>query len=470
MFVALVGVAHLVAQMLAWVSGVRFDARPLGRFMQYLDPALLRTRLSESLFYLHSQPPLFNLFLGLVLKLHSGWQLPVFQALYLMFGTVTAIAVLMLQLELGTPRPVALFTSLAFAVSPALLLYSNWLSYSLPVAVLLALSALYLHRFVETGRGRYAFGFFSGAALVCLARSSYHLVWFVLLAAGLFAVVSGLRKKVVLAALLPLLAVLAVYAKNAVVFGKFSGSSWLGMNAWEMAADQLPRAEVESLAAKGELSRIALIPRYADPPEYPTEYSTWAGPPVPALTQLRRSTGATNYNHIVYCRVSDVYLRDALRLIALRPDGYARSLVKAWFAYFKSSTDYVLLEPNREQLAGWNRLYDTIAYGRLPYDFSRTGWLKVVSPRGHFLYLFLLVGLPVLFVFGVREAFSRSRPLAERVTIGFLCSACGYVALVGNLLQAGENHRFRLETDPLSVVLLGLAVGQLLARRRRTAD
>ena len=37
--------------------------------MQYLDPLLLKSDLLKSLFYLHSQPPIFNLFLGIVLKL-----------------------------------------------------------------------------------------------------------------------------------------------------------------------------------------------------------------------------------------------------------------------------------------------------------------------------------------------------------------------------------------------------------------
>lgn len=467
----LVFVAHAVAQVLARVGGLRFDMRPLVRFMQYLDPVLLQARLGESLFYLHSQPPLFNLFLGVVLKLPSSWQLPTFQAVYLLLSTATAVAVLMLQLRLGVGRPVAFLLSLAFAVSPALLLYSNWLAYSLPVAGLLCFSALCLHRFVAVGRGWAAFGFFSGVALVGLLRSSFHLVWFVVLAAGLLLAVPGLRMKTARAAVLPLLAVLALYAKNAAVFGKFSASSWLGMNAWEMAADQLPRKEVEQLVAAGELSATALIPRYADPPEYPAQYSAWSGPPAPALVQLKRSTGATNYNHIVYARVSDFYLGDALRLVVLRPAGYARSLLKAWFAYFKSSTDYVLFEPNRERLAVWNRLYDVAFCGRLPFDFTRTGWLKVTSPRGHFLCLFLLVGLPGLVAFGVRRALSQGRPLAERVTIGFLCLTIGYVAIVGNLLQAGENNRFRFETDPLSLVLLGLVAGQVLARRiPRTAD
>ena len=51
------------------IAGVRFDAHALGIYYQFIDPPLLESRLLESLFYSHGQPPLFNLFLGLVLKI-----------------------------------------------------------------------------------------------------------------------------------------------------------------------------------------------------------------------------------------------------------------------------------------------------------------------------------------------------------------------------------------------------------------
>ena len=49
--------------------GVRFSAAPLDYYIQFLDPELLRHDLLRSLFYMRDQPPGFNGFLGLVLKL-----------------------------------------------------------------------------------------------------------------------------------------------------------------------------------------------------------------------------------------------------------------------------------------------------------------------------------------------------------------------------------------------------------------
>ena len=49
-----------------YAAGVRFDITPLDKFFQIADPLLLRTRLFETLLYLHTQPPGFNLMIGVV--------------------------------------------------------------------------------------------------------------------------------------------------------------------------------------------------------------------------------------------------------------------------------------------------------------------------------------------------------------------------------------------------------------------
>ena len=52
-----------------YLSGVRFDASTLDGYMQFIDTELLVTRLLESLWYYHANPPILNLFTGTVLKL-----------------------------------------------------------------------------------------------------------------------------------------------------------------------------------------------------------------------------------------------------------------------------------------------------------------------------------------------------------------------------------------------------------------
>ena len=68
------------------IAGVRFDASSLPWFWQYVDPVLLRFNLAESLWYLHSQPPAFNAFLGVVVGLFTGREALVFSIFYLFVG------------------------------------------------------------------------------------------------------------------------------------------------------------------------------------------------------------------------------------------------------------------------------------------------------------------------------------------------------------------------------------------------
>ena len=53
----------------AYAFGVRFNPNSINCMPQIIDPKLLSSRLLESLFYLHSQPPLFNLTVGIFLHL-----------------------------------------------------------------------------------------------------------------------------------------------------------------------------------------------------------------------------------------------------------------------------------------------------------------------------------------------------------------------------------------------------------------
>src|SRR5690554_6941324 len=51
--------------------GVGIDRLPVGGAWQLIDPPLLERSLFESLFHLHSQPPLYNLLVGLLLRIED---------------------------------------------------------------------------------------------------------------------------------------------------------------------------------------------------------------------------------------------------------------------------------------------------------------------------------------------------------------------------------------------------------------
>jgi len=144
----------------AWALGVRFDASSLSWFWQYIDPALLKTRLLESLFYFHAQPPLYNLWLGVLLKLFGGRFSDAAHGTYVLLGLAGTGGLAFLLARIGVPRILAVVLALAFFLSPSAILYENWLFYEYPVAVLLIFAVLTLYLFLQRRSFAYGVAFF----------------------------------------------------------------------------------------------------------------------------------------------------------------------------------------------------------------------------------------------------------------------------------------------------------------------
>ncbi|MDX1390037.1 MAG: hypothetical protein R3344_12655, partial [Acidobacteriota bacterium] len=95
-------IVFIASELLAGYLGIRFADETLGTLYQYLDPEILREDLTRGLFYLHAQPPLFNLFLGIVVKLFPESYAFVFSFVFgaLALGTLAGIAWLSRRFEI----------------------------------------------------------------------------------------------------------------------------------------------------------------------------------------------------------------------------------------------------------------------------------------------------------------------------------------------------------------------------------
>ena len=118
---AVVILTFLLSRAVAYVVGIRMVLRPLYQGIQILDPQLLRHHLLESIFYLHSQPPLFNLFLGTVLKafpVHFG---AAFQVFYWIAGLFLVTGLYTLMRRLQVPPWLACGLTAYFTVNPTVI-------------------------------------------------------------------------------------------------------------------------------------------------------------------------------------------------------------------------------------------------------------------------------------------------------------------------------------------------------------
>src|SRR5215216_134840 len=97
---AAVGFSFILSRLLYFRAGLQFDNTPPKYFYQFIDSHLLKTRFLESIWYLHSQPPLFNVLTGLFYQGFSP-QSKIYKLLFLVLGFVFSFILYWLGLRLG---------------------------------------------------------------------------------------------------------------------------------------------------------------------------------------------------------------------------------------------------------------------------------------------------------------------------------------------------------------------------------
>ncbi|MCP4566558.1 MAG: hypothetical protein GY841_03130 [FCB group bacterium] len=456
---AYVLIAFVVSRVIYFVLGIRFDMEPLGHYWQYIDPELLRTNLFESLYYLHSQPPLFNLFLGIVLKIFPGYETIAFQIIFIACGLILSVSLCLLMTSMGISSRLSCILTIIFIASPTCVLYENYLFYTYPVAAVLSLSALMLHRYLKFGRVWNLVVFFALLASLVFTRSFFHLVWYGVMALPIIWFQRRNWRKIVLVAGIPFLLCFILYAKNAHEFGSFSGSSWFGMNFARLTTWRLPLEEQLDLVERQKISDLSVIKpfRKLEIYQHYSDYPLAELTGIPVLDQKRKSTGATNMNNLTYISISGDYWRDARYVLFHYPGTYIGSLSESFFTYFIPSSSYSFLKDNRQKISLVDRAYNLVLCGQLQYEKEITDVRAFLS-----IGLFTVLGYIVVMIYSLlllRQAFRRkpiSYPFA--LTLLFIWLNLLYVTIVGNAFELGENNRFRFIAEPLFVVLLGQVI------------
>jgi hypothetical protein len=478
LYAAALAGGFVASRLLYWSIGVRFDSSSLGWYWQYVDPVLLKYDLVRSLVYLHSQPPLFNLFLGLILKLFPGHEATAFQLIFLALGLTLTLSMFFLMARLGAPFVLAAALTGVFILSPAAILYENHLFYSYPLAALLCAAALCLHRFVAARRARDGLAFFTLLASLVYLRSVFHWVWFVFFVALLSFHLRADRKRILLTAAVPALLVAALYAKNQMIFGTSVTSSWLGMNLSRMTTFRLPREERAAMVQAGQLSQLALAGIFQSVDLY-RQHFPWvpsATTGIPVLDQVRKQNGELNLNHLAYLEISRRFARDALQVIRLRPGVYLHCLLRTYFIFFVPASDYGFLsERNRAAIRSWEGSYDAVVNLRFQrHDVYKLEDERARSPLAYYEHNIFNMGWSLLLAYCLvvaygfrhcRAAFRRAPADLPLVLTGaFLWISIVYVTVLGNALEYGENNRFRFDIDPLIFALLAVALPVLWKR------
>jgi hypothetical protein len=369
-------------------------------------------------------------------------------------GLGFAWALLWLMRAQGVRWELALpFTALVI-VSPAFLLFESYLFYSYPVVFWVTLAAASLHLAARTGRVLWWSAFFTLLALIVLTRALFHPAWMLMLTAGLLWLRRGDRKRIALAAAVPLLLVGLVCTKNWIVFGEPSTSSWFGMGMARMSLRDLQPSLRNRWIRHGKLSPLAAV----KPPGNLQQYERYMTLPAPTgiavLDQRQKPSGDINLHHLAYVEISRRLRRDAFYVIRRRPELYLAAVGGALRRFVSPAADWHPLERNRALIAGYVDAYDAVVHFSGPLGKS-----------GLMLYL-----LPLMSVWAALRSWTALRRDPRHVpglVFGFMAFNIVYVTLAGCLFEPRENMRFRLLIEPLLWVLLASAASELMKRASR---
>ena len=460
----------IVSRLIFTFNGGAFVAKPLAFAMQYLDPLLLKSDLLKSLFYLHSQPPLFNLFLGIVIKISVNPSLS-YELLFNTAGALISLSFFGILMCLGVNYLIALFTTVVFMLNPTLILYEHLLYYSYFEVLFVSLSLFFLIRWCRDKKFLDVLLFWTSLLCLGMIRSVFHPVFIlatsVILTSYLWFWVKESRcaKNLFLSSLLVLTPLSVLCLKNALVFGFFGTSSWEGMNLWTkvngFAPEQLEefrdRGIISSLAVKAELGAFQQpIGNYFSESELkniPCHH--------PADCNQFKGTGYPNFNHSGYVYLSKQLLKDSLALIAYEPSQFAFYTLGSYSLTLWHSSDSVhaLFENNMEVVKKLEKIYRFLYFGFLGVESKLDPgmWVRTII----ITVLFMIVYISTLI-----NLFRKDD--RDMTGIKLFCLFCmiihAYTIGVSSVIEFGENNRFRF---PVDMAFLAMTAGNIVIWKER---
>ncbi|RJP24993.1 MAG: hypothetical protein C4527_17680 [Candidatus Omnitrophota bacterium] len=441
--------------------GGQFDAA-IFHFWQILDRDLLQTRLLQSVWYLHTQPPLFNLFLGIVEKTARSHAPLAYHCIYSLFSLAAAFGIYHLQRIFAIRISVALFLSCCAILSPSWLLYEHWLMYTFPLMTVLTFAPIVLHRFVAARSMGAGFVFFTLLALLVYARAFFHPAWVLIILVILLPCFRDRIPILVTAAFLPGVFILFLFLKNLILFGSFSSSTWLGPNLYLMTDGISPEIR-RQLADQGKIAALYTVKPFSPLSSYSREYEK-ESTQIPALDEPFKTDGDPNFNHQSYIAIHRDYLRAAVALICRQPIPYLKNGWQNWKRFCLPAWNNVFFKNQDERIQQFllflNRAPINTNDGNFEHTMRRLHDHPPITVLCWWLPLFLIYGTTLLLIPSQQHRFSS----AQHLTFLFCLLTFGLILIAGIFFMPVENFRLRFLLTPYVALLTALLVEQGISR------
>ncbi len=462
----------IISRVTFYILGVRFNDNPLTFYLQFIDIKLLKTHLLESIWYSHFQPPLYNFFLGIVMKLFPKDYYTAFYFISLITGFILMAGIYLLMRRLGVNEKINLILTTLFIISPSVIAYENILFYTLSLSALVATSALFFHRYMTNSRASDAFIFFFLIAVLSLTRSLYHILWVIMGLALLIIYKKHDTKKLLICASIPFLISAVIYVKDFILFGSTATSTWLGNELAVKTMEFMPKELRRKLILEKKISPLPVYFPYRSVETYqillhlPSPNTSIA-----VLDQKRRSTGPSNLNNLLYITVSKQYLKDGLYALHHYPKYYLKSVKQSLFVYLlpgpAKDSGELHMEALKKLPPFYEKAYNTILLGQiLPRTKKWTFYLNhpEYETRAALFWLiifpFLLIYVPLLIFHLTRR---KHQDKAFTASLSFMWITTIYISFLSVFIASRTNNRYRFSIEPLVLIFLGIFLTKILS-------
>jgi len=222
----------IFSRIIIYFSGIHPNL--LFGYWQTLDYILLSQDLIRSLIYLHSEPVLWNLFLGITIKIFKE-NLKFVAYFFYFYHVILSFFIIYYSILIAdyfrSSVKVKFFLAVFLILSPNLFFYENWIFYTHTTCFLFFQLTYFLLRFFKNNELKFEFLIYLNLLLLTLLWKAFHpliiflfFLLFLLLCKNL-----KLIRSFIIFFLFLMISIIPMI-KNKIIFGFFSNGSLIGLN------------------------------------------------------------------------------------------------------------------------------------------------------------------------------------------------------------------------------------------------
>jgi len=203
-------------------------------YWQILDYKLLSQDLIKSLIYLHSEPALWNLFLGVTIKIFKE-NLEIIAHFFYFYHVTLSFFIIYYSLLIAdyfrSSVKVKFFLAVFLILSPNLIFFENWIFYTHTTCFLFFQLTYFLLRFFKNNKFKFEFLIYLNLLLLTMLWKAFHPVIIFLFFLLFLLLCKNLKliRSFIIFFLFLMISIIPMI-KNKIIFGFFSNGSLIGLN------------------------------------------------------------------------------------------------------------------------------------------------------------------------------------------------------------------------------------------------